>query len=223
MIKMNWVANKSVWAGERPRCGVGSFFALTLQREFSDGTFIDVVECHGNHPFVICSTSNPHRGKVLFVTPLSDKLSIPSWLPDEYKDAYAEMGFDFNSGKYRSAVALAGIILDAHINSLMKSKLDRRKNLAHRLEILINAGRLDPDQFADGTIVRLSRNEVMHTESIAETITRDDAADTIDAVSSCLERFYKWRRAKALPAPKEQVGEEDAPEKPDGAVKTPNP
>ena len=213
---MAWISGRNMWSGDCPRCGKGSYFAPAYQGRFSDSTLIDVVDCPGGHPFVICSGTNPDRIQIVFVLPISGESSIPIWLPDEYRDAYSEMCFDYNSGKYRSAVALAGIILDSHVNSLLKSKLDKRKPLGKRLEILIEAKYIDQDQFSDGTVARLSRNDVIHPDTIAALISQEDALDTMDAVSGCLERFYKWRRAKALPAPKEQVGDDSA----DSAIAT---
>lgn len=98
--------------------------------------------------------------------------------------------------------------MDAHINSLLINNGDKTKPLAKRLEILAGRNLIDQDQFADGTVARLSRNEVIHPETIALSIEQSEAEEAIDAVVSCLERYYKFRRSKALPAPQVEDTEE---------------
>jgi hypothetical protein len=203
-----------MWQGECPRCGIRGYFSTVWSASFSDRSHVDVVECPGSHPFIVVTVSvggGSSRGSVLFVSPVSGDVDVPNWLPDQYKNAYAEMMFDLKSQKYRSSVAMAGIILDAHINSLLRNPGDKRMPLARRMEILSARGHIDQDQFADGTVARLSRNEVVHPEEITNTVSEIEAREAIDAVSGCLERYYKFRRAKALPAPAEQIGEEGSP------------
>ena len=208
MVNLKWRTDKSQWKGECPRCGVASFFSISTQGTYLDGSRVDVVECPEGHPFSIGTITSSERNSVLYALPVSGAINVPDWLPLEYLNAYSEMMFDFKSSKYRSAVAVAGIMLDCHINTLLRNPGDRKKTLAHRMEILSTRKFIDQDHFADGTIARLSRNEIIHPDDLAREITEDEAAEAINAVSECLERFYKFRRAKALPAGKEQVGDE---------------
>jgi hypothetical protein len=166
---------------------------------------LDVVDCPAGHPFVISTRSNSNKQQVVFVAPISENAQVPTWLPEEYHSAYREMKFNFISGRYRSAVAVAGIILDGHINSLLKYKGDQRKSLKKRLEILADSKLIDQDQFADGTVARLGRNDTIHPEDVAQETLEKEAEEVIEAVSGCIERFYRWRRAKALPAPAEKA------------------
>ena len=207
MIKLEWLSSRTVWKGECPRCGMGSFYSVIWSQRFSDRTFVDVVECHGGHPFVIFSKIQPDgdRGSVLHAVPVYGNTGVPDWLPPEYQKVYSEMIFCFKCQEYRSAIAMAGIMLDAHINTMMKNPGEKKKPLKERLDILIKNGRIDHDQFADATVTRLSRNEVIHPSDLTTDVTEAEAKDAINAVSSCLERFYKWRTSKALPAPSEQV------------------
>lgn len=202
---MKWIGNRNYWSGECPRCAVKSFFSVTKEHIFHDGTMVDLIECPEGHPFVIATRAISYRSEILFISPISGDSYVPDWLPDEYKKAYAEMMFDFKSKKYRSAISIAGIILDAHTNSLLKNPGDRKKSLAYRLELLAGKALIDQDQFADSTVARLSRNEVIHPDQIAADIEDADAKETIEAVTGCLERYYKFRRAKALPAGPDQV------------------
>jgi hypothetical protein len=202
---MKWNNNRNIWNGECPRCGVNSYFNVTWSHIFSDHSSVDIIECPEGHPFMISTTASSLRRFIEFITPVSGDYSVPKWLPIEYSSAYSEMMFDFKSKKYRSAVALAGIILDAHINSLLRNPGDKKKTLANRMEILSKQGNFDTDQFAEGTVARLGRNDVMHPDQIINNIEENEALEAIEAVSGCLERFYKFRRAKALPAPEEQI------------------
>lgn len=198
-----------MWKGECPRCGIAAYFHVTWEGSFRDRTYIDVIECPDSHPFVIGTEYGSEKKSIRFIAPISSEYTVPPWLPAEYKDAYAEMMYDFKSNKLRSAVAVAGIILDSHINSLLRNPGDKRMPLGKRMEILASRNLLDPDQFAEGTVARLNRNDVIHPEDISQPIDEAEAKECIEAVSACLERFYKFRRAKALPAPTEQVGDED--------------
>lgn len=207
MVNLEWKSQKSQWKGECPRCGIASYFSITTQAVFPDNTRVDVVECPEGHPFSICSNTFSERGEVLYVTPVSGDAEVPTWLPPEYVNAFSEMYFDYKSGKYRSAVSVAGILLDAHISSLLLNPGDKKKTLANRLEILVTRKLIDADQFADGTVARLSRNGVIHPDDVAAEISQENAAEVMDAVGGCLERYYRWRRTKALPAPKDQIGE----------------
>lgn len=204
---MNWVPERNSWRGECPRCGITSLLAPVWSQHFSDNTILDVLECPEGHPFVISTRYGSERRVVNFIAPISGSTNIPTWLPEEYKETYAEMIFNLKSKRYRSAIAMAGAILDVHVNSILRNPGDKRKTLAARLEILSNRGVISADEFADGTITRLGRNGSLHPEDIARQPEPSEAEEIIDAVSSCLERFYKWRRAKALPAPTEQVGD----------------
>lgn len=207
MLNLKWVADKNVWRGECPICGFNAFYNVLWGARFSNGTLLDVVECPGGHPFSIAYTSGINNTKnFTYACPISGKINNPSWLPDEYKEIYSEMIYNYKLENYRSAIAVAGMILDVHINTLLKNEGEKRKPLKVRLEVLHKSGRIDPDQFSDATITRLSRNEIVHPEDLSITVMEGDAKETIEAVTSCLERFYRWRSSRALPAPAEQVG-----------------
>ena len=203
---MQWNSNRSIWQGECPVCGINSFFSTTWEGNFTDYSKINIVECPGGHPFII-TTHSGSKSSILSISPINGNIDIPSWLPTEYEKVFSEMMFDLKSQKYRSAVAMASIILDVHINSLLINPGDKRKPLAQRMEILSVRKLIDQDQFADGTVARLGRNEVLHPETISVDIEEHEAKEAVDSVIGCLERYYKFRRAKALPAPAEQVGE----------------
>jgi hypothetical protein len=211
MNNLSWDENRKTWKGNCPRCGVSSFFQLAWHNRFS-GEDLDVVECPGGHPFVITTKVGSGRATIFSILPINGNHTVPEWLPEEYQHLYSEMMFDFLSSKYSSAVAVAGIMLDAHINSFLTKNGDKRKGLKKRLDLLSENGVIDADQFADSTVARITRNGVVHPENIAEAIDEAGAEEVIDSVSSCLERYYKFRRAKALPAPEEQVSNPDTPE-----------
>jgi HEPN domain-containing protein len=211
MIKLEWLNGRNVWRGECPRCEYGGHYAPRNTDRFSDRTTVDILECSAGHPFVVMTRLHPdpaQRGEVIYAMPITGEINVPSWLPPEYSKTYAEMMFDYKSGQYASAISMASRMLEAHVNSLLKNPGESRKNLKRRLEILVEHGRIDHDQFAEATITRLNRNEVLHPGLLNEEATESDAKDTIDAVSGCLERYYRWKVTKALPAPSEQVSDE---------------
>lgn len=207
---IEWLTNKNKWKGECPLCGLNSFYVSVWEHTFGN-EHVNILECTEGHPFMVSfrlvvQPDRQAKRDVEYITPVSGDTNVPSWLPDGYKGLYYEMNFDFKSKKWRSAIAIASIILDTHVNSLLKNPGERKKPLAARLEILQKFKLITPDEFSEATIGRLSRNEVLHPEKISEKpITEEDASTTIEAVLSCLERFYKWRISKALPAPKDQV------------------
>jgi hypothetical protein len=204
MNKFTWLSNRNQWKGPCPRCGVTAYFQVVASKRFSNpDVFLDLLECPEGHGFLIESENLIEREFVQGVYPISAKMDVPEWLPAEYREVYEEMYFSFKSKKYRSAIALAGILLEAHVNSLIKNPGEKKKSLFDRLSILINEGKINHEQFAEATVARLSRNETLHPESLAESISENTAEEIIRAVSSCLEQYYKFRASKALPAPTE--------------------
>ncbi len=205
---MTWTDGNR-WSGNCPRCGLHSYFAEVWQHQFREGQTVCVVECPGGHAFVV-EHEPGFKNRVKFVYPVISTHQVPSWLPENYREICGEMYVEFNNGNYRSSVALAGIMLDALVNAFLKSPSDAGKSLKKRLELLKNGDAIDADQFADSTVARLGRNDVMHPDDLAAPVTKEDANEVIDAVISALEGFYKFRRARALPAAK-QASVQDEP------------
>jgi hypothetical protein len=150
-----------------------------------------------------------HPEAILDIGPVEDYVEVPSWMPAEYHSAYQEMLDNMNRAKYRSVVGIASVILDAFIASLLPNEGDRKKPLYQKIDAAMNLGKIDRDQFSDATVARLTRNDVLHPETILEAVDAQEAQEIVDSVSGLLERAFKFRSSRALPAPR-SVMEEDA-------------
>ncbi len=199
---VSWNAELGKWAGTCSRCGMGGFFDIQATKVYA-GKQIDVLFCPAQHAFVVEYREN-RKHEILTVYPIEVQSSVPSWLPDEYHSTYSEMLDAYSRAKYRSMIACCGLLIEAHINSIIKNPGDKKKSLFDRLEILVKQGKIDADQFSEGTIVRLTRKDVLHPQDFLKEVTQADAKEVLDSVIAYLERTFKFRIAKALPAAKKE-------------------
>ncbi len=132
---------------------------------------------------------------------------IPHWLPTEFQSLYKEALRALATGMYSSACAICGIMLEVRVNELISEykgdtttliKNPDKKPLHQKLEFLIGKGKIDAGQFSDAIITKLARNEVLHPTDL-EIVSIDDATNALEAVTSFLEKEFKFSPAKALP------------------------
>jgi len=202
MTRLKWDQEMSRWRGVCPRCGMGGFYEVQKTNAYG-GYSIDVLICSNRHHFCI-EYERSDRNALSSIFPIEFVGDVPEWLPEEYRDAYTEMLKDYNDQRYRGAIAVAGIIMDADVNTLLNTKGDKGKSLFLRLQILIEKGKIDRDEFSEATVARIGRKEAIHPEDIKDAPAEENAQEIIESVKNYLERRYKYRASRALPEPEKK-------------------
>ncbi|MEK7530558.1 MAG: DUF4145 domain-containing protein [Patescibacteria group bacterium] len=200
-MDVTWDGSLNQWHGDCPRCGKAGFFTSVNNATYGNTSMV-VVRCPGKHLFVIEYVyDNPNLALDSF--PVERTNLIPAWLPDDYHECYVELLKNVYRNHFRSVIALSGILLEGAVNELITTVGDKGKSLFDRLEGLKNKGTIDPDQFSDATIARLTRRGVIHPKDITSAPTPEDAKEVFESVNYFLEKIYKPRASRALKAPKE--------------------
>jgi hypothetical protein len=140
-----------------------------------------------------------NRGLLKGVFPHEWFDDVPDWLPDDFRETFQELLFVRGQHQFRSVVAIAGLLLEAHVNEQIPTLGDKKKSLFERLQYLKVQGKIDQDQFSDATIARITRNGVLHPTDILEQVNEKDADEVMGSVIAYLERAYKYRSSRALP------------------------
>ncbi|MEN9551643.1 MAG: hypothetical protein RI935_20 [Candidatus Parcubacteria bacterium] len=206
MQEIQFNTQQATWSGTCSRCGKDSYFEVRSSFTPRNGISIETLYCPGGHVIVAEYTNGINGTRNLkSVFPKEYVGTIPSWLPDNYKDTYMELLKAKSASLNRSVVALCGVLLEAHVNSLIKNPGEKKLSLFKRLELLYEKNIIDKDQFSNGTITRITRNEVLHPEEILEEITESDVNSIFEEVTGFFERSFRWRSSKALGSPKEVI------------------
>lgn len=153
------------------------------------------------HPQAHPAPDGDPSKKVSTYCPIDYSHTVPDWLPDEYKPTYKELVEAKSIGHGKSVVALCAILLEAHVNGLIRNPGEKKKSLFDRLEILKAQGTIDIDQFTNATITRITRNDVLHPSDILAEISEEEMKVIFDEITSYLERAYRFRSSRALPEP----------------------
>lgn len=204
MQELQFNTQQGTWSGTCSRCGKDSYFEIKSNFTTRSGLNIETLYCPGGHVIVAEYTNGINGTKNLkSIFPKEYVGTVPSWLPDNYKNTYTELLKAKSMSLNRSVIALCGVLLEAHVNSLIKNPGEKKLSLFKRLELLYEQKVIDRDQFSNGTITRITRNEVLHPEEILQDILETDVDSIFEEVSGFFERSYRWRSSKALPSPKE--------------------
>lgn len=161
----------------------------------------ETLSCPGGHGIYVEYTAGDPSKKVSTYCPIDYSHTVPDWLPDEYKPTYKELVEAKSIGHGKSVVALCAILLEAHVNGLIRNPGEKKKSLFDRLEILKAQGTIDIDQFTNATITRITRNDVLHPSDILAEISEEEMKVIFDEITSYLERAYRFRSSRALPEP----------------------
>ena len=195
-----WNRPEGRWAGICPRCGNKSFFESKYTLN-SPGRAVtaEVLYCAGEHAIFVEYSTNDVGKQAAICCPIEHGHTIPPWLPEAYKDTYRELLDVKSRGNRRSVVALCGVLLEAHVNDLIRNPGEKKKSLFARLELLNDQGLIDKDQLSNATITRITRNEVLHPEEILVNIEEAEVQTVFEEVTNFFERSYKFRSSRALP------------------------
>ncbi len=201
MININWNKIEGRWLGICPRCNTQTYF----ESKSTIGTLSKIYEtlfCPGSHAFLVEYSSNDHLKKILICSPIDHDYLVPKWLPEIYHDAYKELLYVRAYGYTRSVVSVCAILLEAHVNELIKNTGEKRKTLYDKLELLKSLKAIDEHQFTNATITRLTRNEVLHPSDILNKIEPVEAEVVFEEITNFLEGTFRFKSSKALPEPK---------------------
>jgi hypothetical protein len=196
-IPFKWHSDKGQWGGMCPRCGMGGFFPPVHSNNFSNKT-IEILHCPGSHTFIVEFPLNTRSAPSVF--PQEWFQDVPGWLPELFHEVFDELTFAWGNKKYRSVVAMAGLLLEAHVNEVIPTEGDKKKSLFDRLEVLKAQGRIDHDQFSNATVTRLTRKNVLHPKDIVAPVTEKEAEEAMNSVILYLEGAYKYKPSRALPS-----------------------
>lgn len=198
--KIKWNREGGRWSGICPRCGHRTYFESKSTID-SNGGKAETIFCPGGHGLYVEYEVHPSGSKqpVKTVCPVDYKKEVPDWLPEPYQDAYKELLEVKDLGLNRSVVSICSILLEAHVNEMIKNPGEKKKTLFERLAILFKQDVIDKDQFSSATITRLTRNNVLHPDDILKKPEENDANIVFEEVTNFLERIYKFRTSRALP------------------------
>ncbi len=193
------------YSGTCSRCGHKSHF-----RSQYEGT-AQVNDDYGNvHPYSVTLLECPCGEFLLlesdvnyenyYVTPQTSEKEKPDWVPEYLEDDYTEFTQAKNLNMNNAVVALASIVVDKVLNSKLDSKF-QKKTIGPKIEHLFKSGALDNDQLSSGTIMRLTRNDVLHPKTTSVPPTDEEIELLYEEVVYFLEREFKFRSSRALPAP----------------------
>lgn len=209
MSTIYWDNREGRWRGICPRCNHQTYFELKHRMDM--GVFAaETLFCPGGHGIYLEYITNDPSKEVRTCCPIDYSHKTPDWLPDEYKPTYKELLEAKSIGHGKSVVALCAVLLEAHVNGLIRNPGEKKKSLFDRLEILKTQGTIDVDQFTNATITRITRNDVLHPADILSEISDDEMKVIFDEITSYLERAYRFRSSRALPEP--QADEESIEE-----------
>lgn len=193
------------WSGTCPRCGRDGFF-ITKHSFKAGKIIINLLWCSGQHS--ILAETFPDTEVLSDAYPVEFHGVVPAWIPTEYQNLYREMLKAFSENMYSSVCALCGILLEVKVNEMIKLfEGDREKKITkpekiplfRKLEMLIDKGRINPDQFSSAMVAKLARNETLHPKDL-EPIDRESAEQAIEAVTTFLEKEFRFSYSRALPA-----------------------
>jgi len=189
----NIVKNGSQYSGVCPRCDHKSQFQ-TLNELSNSTTITAFLKCQCGKYFIL------EMGQLVMVAPYTAPLDVPQWIPEHLVDDYTEMKLTAKYLMFKSAIALGSIIVETIVTEKMP-KQQKSIELGKKIEHLIAEGSIDPDQLSSSTISRLSRNKVLHPKTSILPFSPGEVNEILQEVEFFIEREYKFRSSRALPAP----------------------